>query len=301
MNSLSKKMLYSGVFILLLFASFFYGVLSVVNQNMPFRIIKYLNEQKNKIFSESESIKQGSWHIARNDLPNQGLTDEQREAFAKVTALPYLKGYNSAPDKKNVTVYDKEAAYNGLNLVISGHGTEAILTDMEGKVLHSWQKDFEDIWPGSSDPNLAELYKTFWRRARLFDNGDLLAIFRDYGLVKLDKNSDLLWAYEGRCHHDLFVAEDESIYVLSRQRRKNPRLQLESWGAKNLYLEDIIMILSPEGVEQKRINVVDCFLNSKYAPMLEHMKVRENILHANSIEMLDGTLVDKLPMFKTKS
>jgi len=297
-KSLSKKMLYFGVFILLLFASFSYGVLSVVNQNMPFRIIRYLNEQKNKIFSESEAIKQGSWHIARNDLPNQGLTDEQRESLAKVTALPYLKGYNSAPDAKNVTVYDKEAAYYGLNLVVSGHGTEAILIDMEGKVLHSWQKDFEDIWPGPSEPNLNELYKTFWRRAHLFDNGDLLAIFRDYGLVKLDKNSDLLWAYTGRCHHDLFVAEDENIYVLSRERRKNPRLQLESWGAKKPYLEDLIVILSPEGVERKRINVVDCFLNSEYAPMLEHIKVRENILHANSIEMLDGTLVDKLTMFE---
>ena len=32
--------------------------------------------------------------------------------------------------------------------------------------------------------------------------------------------------------------------------------------------------------------------------MLEHIKVRENILHANSIEMLDGTLVDKLTMFE---
>ena len=301
-KSLSKQMLYSGVFTLLLFASFSYGMFSVINQNMPFRIIRYLNEQKNKIFSESGSIKQeskqGAWHIARSDLPNQGLTDEQRESLAKVTALPYLKGYYSAPDKKNVTVYNKEAAYHGLNLVVSGHGTEAILMDMEGKVLHSWQKDFEDVWPSRSEPNLNELYKTFWRRAHLFDNGDLLVIFKDYGLVKLDKNSDLLWAYEGRCHHDLFVFEDENIYVLSRQRRKNPRLQLESWGAKNPYWEDLIVILNSEGIEQKRINVVDCFLNSEYAPMLEHIKVRGNILHANSIEMLDGKLVDKLPMFK---
>ncbi len=297
-NSLFKKVLLFFGFALLLSASFTYGVFSERNQTMPFRIVWYLIAQKDKIFSESQAIQQGSWHIARTDLPNQGLTDEQRESLAKVTALPYLKGYNSAPDKKNVTVYDKEAAYDGLNLVVSGHGTEAILTDMEGKVLHSWQKDFEDISPGSSDPNLAELYKTFWRRARLFDNGDLLAIFRDYGLVKLDKNSDLLWAYEGRCHHDLFVAENKNIYILSRQRRKNPRLQLESWGARNPYLEDLIVILNPEGVEQKRINVVDCFLNSEFAPMLEHMKVRENILHANAIEMLDGTLVDKFPMFE---
>ena len=295
---LAKKMVYSGGFILLLLASFFYGAFSVINETLPYRIVWSLNAQKNKVFPESEVIKKGSWRIARNGLPNQGLTDEQRESLAKITALPYLKGYNSAPEKTNVTVYDKEAAYNGLNLVVSGHGTEAILIDMEGKVLHSWQKNFEDIWPGPSAPNLNELYKTFWRRARLFDNGDLLAIFRDYGLVKLDKNSNLLWAYKSRCHHDLFVAEDQRIYVLSRERRNNPRLQLESWSAKNPYLEDLIVILNSEGVEQKRINVVDCFLNSEFAPILEHMKVMENILHANAIEMLDGTLVDKFPMFE---
>ena len=283
---------------MLLLASFLYGAFSVVHQTLPFRIVGYLNAQKNKMFPVAEGIKKGSWHIARSDLPNQGITDEQRESLAKVTALPYLKGYYSAPDKKNVTVYNKEAAYHGLNLVVSGHGTEAILIDMEGKVLHSWQKDFENIWPGPSAPNLDELYKTFWRRVRLFDNGDLLAIFRDYGLVKLDKNSNLLWAYKSRCHHDLFVAEDQRIYVLSRERRNNPRLQLESWSAKNPYLEDLIVILNSEGVEQKRINVVDCFLNSEFAPILEHMKVRENILHANAIEMLDGTLVDKFPMFE---
>lgn len=135
-NSLFKKVLLFFGFALLLSASFTYGVFSERNQTIPSRIVWYLNAQNNKIFPESEGIKKGSWGIARNDLPNQGLADEQRESLAKVTALPYLKGYNSAPHEKNVTVYDKEAAYNGLNLVVSGHGTEAILTDMEGKILH---------------------------------------------------------------------------------------------------------------------------------------------------------------------
>lgn len=285
------------VFTFLLFTSFSYGVFSVKRHNLPFRIVKYLNEQKNNIFSEPEPTKQGSWHLARNGTPNQGLTEEQRESLAKVAALPYLKGYNPAPDVKNVTVYDEDA-YDGLNLIVSGHGPEAILTDMEGKVHHSWRKKFKDVWPERSDSNLNELYKTFWRRVHLFNNGDLLAIFRDYGLIKLDKNSNLLWAYEGRCHHDLFVAEGGKIYVLSRERRKNPRLKLESWGARNPYLEDLIVILSPGGVEQRRVSVVDCFLNSEYAPMLEHMKVTENILHANTIESIDGTLVYRYPMFK---
>ena len=80
-KSLSRKTLYSGVFILLLLASFVYGVFSVINQTMPFRIVWYLNVQKNKIFSESEAIKQGAWHIARNDLPNQGLTEAQKESL----------------------------------------------------------------------------------------------------------------------------------------------------------------------------------------------------------------------------
>lgn len=287
---------FAAVFLLV---TFIYGVISGRRENLPFKIVRYLNEQKNEIFSsESDRITEGYWHVARNNIKNDGLTEEQKEALAKVTALPYLKGYNPAPDVKNVTVYDREATQDGFNLVISGHGPEASLIDMEGNVLHKWRKEFDQVWPDFRDDlDRNELYQTFWRRAHVYNNGDLLAIFRDFGLIKLDKNSELLWAYDGRCHHDLFVKDNGDIYVLSRQVGKNPRLKLQSWRADEPYWEDFIVVLNSRGVEKKKVSMLDCFLDSDYAPMLEHIKVTENILHTNAIMLIDAPLADKHPIF----
>jgi hypothetical protein len=131
----------------------------------------------------------------------------------------------------------------------------------------------------------------------LLDNGDLLAMFMNYGLVKLDAQSNLLWEYKGRVHHDLFEAPNGHIYVLSREFNEHGGLKLESWETKDVILEDFITILSPNGEEIRKISLVDCFLNSGYAPFLEHVKVPIDILHANTIRLLDDKNPNH-PIFK---
>src|SRR5205823_1508683 len=64
-----------------------------------------------------------------------------------------------------------------------------------------------------------------WNHCRLFPNGDLLALYNPndspygMGLVKLDKDSKLLWRRPGAFHHDFDVAEDGRIFALTRKQR----------------------------------------------------------------------------------
>ena len=67
----------------------------------------------------------GRWRKARH------LVDHL-DAFA---SLGYLSGYHKADLVCGVTVHNP-GAYPGLNFYTSGHGPEALLMDMEGKILH---------------------------------------------------------------------------------------------------------------------------------------------------------------------
>ena len=251
-NPFLKKLLLFFVFSFLILSSFTYGIISVRRQHLPYKIYLHLYEQKRKIFL-IELKRQGIWHTARNSRGDQELTEAQREAVAKMSALPYLKGYNTAPDVQNVTIYDKQSAYNGLNFVVSADAPKAFLMDMTGNVLHEWQIDFKDVWPKSYTIEVPEVYKSYWRRAYLREQGEVLVMFMNYGLVELDKDSNLLWSYKSRVHHDLFVAENGNIYVLSRELRKNDNLRLESLTLDGPVLEDFITILSPGGAGNKKV------------------------------------------------
>ncbi len=209
---------------------------------------------------------------------------------SKISSLPYLQGYKAAPKKVGVTRHDKETAYQGLNFYLSGHAPRAYLTDMEGNVVHEWGTDLKKSRPGG---------QIHWRRAHLFPNGDLLAFEGDgqgEGMVlrKLDKDSNPIWTYEGRCHHDLFVEEDGTIYVITKRKlTEHGKLKLEGpiW-------EDCITVLTPQGEEVRTISLLDCFLNSDYAYVLYYMARDGDPFHTNTIELFDGSLADKIPIFK---
>jgi len=181
---------------------------------------------------------------------------------------------------------------------VSGHAPEAMLMDMEGKILHTWRyKNAYEIWKHSpqNDPG-----GSFWRRAHLFENGDILAIYEGLGLIKLDKNSNLVWSYTSSRapHHDLEVLDNGTIYTLTRERKKIDRLC-------SVYVcEEYITILSAHGQLLKEYSLIDLIENSPYARMLINDSFVKaggfygHILHANTIEVFDGSLAQVSPLLK---
>jgi hypothetical protein len=234
----------------------------------------------------------GMWRPRRPVKGQEELTEEQREEMAKLAALGYLRGSKPAGEREGVTLHDPERAYQGLNLFTSGHGPEALLMDMEGEVLHSWKRDLWSVWPDWEEAR-GVTGAEHWACAHLFENGDLLAIFAGFGMIKIDKDSNLIWSYDGGSHHDLFVADDGSIYTLDREPRMIPRIH-----ETEPVMEDFITVLGPDGALLRRFSVLEAFERSQYAPVLSRMPPSRDILHSNSIEVLDGSLAHRSGAFR---
>jgi len=237
----------------------------------------------------------GRWRKSRTRFRKKPPTpkQDQDELIKQLESLGYVSGSRPAPELKGVTIYNKNLACNGLNLLVSGHKPEAVLMDMEGNELHKWSYDFWRVWPDFKPAKNQETHE-FWRRALVLENGDLLAIFDGIGLIKLDKDSNLLWAFRGKAHHDLFVCEDGKIYVLTRKAGINRK-----YNKRKPILEDFVTILSPNGSEIKHVSILKSLENSFYSPILKNMKKKKgDIFHTNTIEVLDGRLAHRSPAFR---
>jgi hypothetical protein len=168
---------------------------------------------------------------------------------------------------------------------------------MDGKILHRWQyKTAPEIWQGNLEGK--KVAGAYWRRAYVYPNGDLLAIYDNIGMIKLDKNSNLLWEFaDPSPHHDLDLGENGNIHVLTSKRTELPDL------AEGPVQEEFITILSPDGKVLHSYSLIDLILNSSFANLLNRKIIKTggfygHILHANSLEIFNGSLEHKSPLFK---
>jgi hypothetical protein len=207
-------------------------------------------------------------------------------------AIGYLSASREAPESSGVTVYDGERASPGLNFYTSGHSAGAVLMDMDGRTLHRWQHDFWSTWPDS--PIVRDHPGTqFWRRAYLYENGDVLGIHEGLGLVKLDRDSKVIWARANRAHHDLQVMPNGDIYVLSREARVLPTID-----EQEPVLEDFLLVLDPAAEEKRRVSLLSAFEGTRFAPLIRPVKRRTgDIFHTNTLTVLDGSAQTADPAF----
>lgn len=224
------------------------------------------------------------------------ITESKEEpALSKLYTLPYLSGYHRPPKEDGITQFKANLAYKGLNLYNSAHGPYAYLMDMNGQELHRWQFGFKNAFPDVKDIHVwynQKHWRHFWRKVHLFNNGDLLAIYEGNGIIKIDKHSNLIWATEGGFHHDLEIVGDK-IYALNRRLVTLPRI-----NKKDPTLEDLITVLDADGKIIKSISILELFENSEFAHLMEGMPPAGDIFHTNTLEILDGALAHKSPIFK---
>jgi len=298
-NRLKAALLYIAVALSVAF-NLFFAVSLALDVNVRKCLIKYKNMVLPIHIPSRPDNVSGRWRLARKEHSEQRLTPAQKKMIKELESVGYLAGSKPAPQVKNVTIYNAELAYNGLNLITSGHGPEAILTDMEGRELHKWSYDYSRIQPDYKAPRHSVNHQ-YWRRAYIFENGDILAIFEGLALIKLDKDSNLLWSHTKGAHHDLFVDEEGRIYVLTRKAAINPKYHKDE-----PLLEDFIVLLDPEGNELRRVSVLKSMENSHFARILANINwvtpgprnIRGDILHTNTIELLDGRLAHRSPAFR---
>jgi hypothetical protein len=245
----------------------------------------YFSEGETVAVDGVDSVPSGRWRRDPNSSPPAN-TPEQEQALRELAAIGYLSGSQLASSVGGVTRHDTERVSNGLNLVVSGHAPEAFLMDMAGETLHSWSCSIEEAWPKVDHDRYAEIHgerlDQFWRRAHVWDNGDLLAIFDGIGVIKLDKNSNILWSHENGAHHDVSEASDGRLFLLTRRAHVNA-----SYNDQQPILEDYVTVLSAEGELLKEVSVLAAFENSAYSDLLMRLRRQGDILHTNTIELIE--------------
>lgn len=222
----------------------------------------------------------GRWRKA--PAPARTADTAIQDEIEALEALGYLGGVTPAPDFTGVSVYKADDVWPGYNFYASGHAAGAVLMSMEGRVLHTWEKSFEEVWPERQATHNA---KAFWTRAHLYENGDVLAIYSGFGIARFDKDSNILWKSSNRAHHDLQMMEDGSFYTLTNEARIIPEL-----SEAQPVLEDFIVHMSPEGEELRSVSLYDCFKDSDYYELLTGLPTSElrDLFHTNSIERIDA-------------
>jgi hypothetical protein len=161
-------------------------------------------------------------------------------------------------------------ACNGYTLITTSESARAVLVDMEGRVVHQWKMPSVQPWakaftkrePVSGDP-------IKWERCHLYPNGDLLALCTagldtpyGYGLVKLDRDSKVLWGRSCNAHHDIALGEDGRIYVVTDKTDTPAPAEVDS--VPNKYTAEILTILSADGQIVETIPLLEAFLASPY-------------------------------------
>lgn len=204
--------------------------------------------------------------------------------------------------------WNKDLAYNGYTLISTGYLSFPYLVDMEGKVVFRWRVPVKKVWSGVTGcSNVFKVGVYFVNRARVFPNGDMLAQFSDWGapygcgMIKVDKDANILWVYEDLVHHDFAVDEKGNTFTATRKTLTDPVPGLEELPTPiNV---DYIVKLDPNGKEMSSFSLLEAFKDSPYEILLLHRDHGwgddiYDYFHTNSLDVLKPEIAAKFPQFK---
>ncbi|GAB3679101.1 arylsulfotransferase family protein [Salinisphaera aquimarina] len=263
---------FAAFFVACLFLAFIGGTFVVLAKVFPY---EYL----------SDAYKAGTALIAQDSVTDRYTqTDQWRDART---------------NDRGVTINDTDRAYNGYTLYTGGGSAYASLIDMQGNEVHRWSLPYSKLWDKTPDGRGARPDDLmYWRKAVMYPNGDLLAIYIaagdtpwGYGMVKLDADSNVIWKYHGATHHDLDIAPDGRVLALTHAFSDKTFSEFPNLAKP--FLEDYLVVLNGKtGEEERKIPLFDAFYNSRYQPWLTAIPgfATEDPLHTNSVQFIDPQL-----------
>lgn len=229
-------------------------------------------------------------------ISNYGLEFASLFFTEKYKKYPFV--WAGTKEKNTGVVFQRPSeTYQGYTL-IANNDTSASLIDMPGNVIHEWHKSFFEVWPQPKhvtpliDPVPQELI--YWQRVFLFPNGDLIAIYAGpfvpygSGVVKINAQSEIVWKADINAHHDLTVAGDGRIFILTHKY---------NYDNDRPRIDDYITILSPDGKVLKEISIYKAIKASPYYYLISDVPYGDYI-HTNNIELLTPDKAAGFPFLK---
>lgn len=229
--------------------------------------------------------------------PYVALAHSIREAYRIDEYNEKFRYQDLKPEAEGVTVNRLTESEAGYVLYTTTHDTVARLIDTDGKPVHEWKINYNDVWPDQEHllalKELGDQY-FFFRDFHVFPNGDIILNIHSMGItpwgagiVKLDKDSNVLWRHSGYVNNDFDVAADGKIYAIVHHIREEPYDKMPD--VQLPVLEDHILILNPDGSDVKEISIWKAFENSPFSDFFKQIEEGDDSgdpLHTNSIDIV---------------
>jgi Arylsulfotransferase (ASST) len=217
--------------------------------------------------------------------------------YSKLTAYDVYASdlwHPARSSERSVTAHDPARAQQGVTLYTSGHEAAAYLIAMDGEVLHQWRRPFSTVWDESARVRRPQPDShVYFRKAAVYPDGDLLVIYEGagdtpygYGMVKLDRNSEVIWRYLAHTHHDIDIGPDGRIYALTHELIDQPLDGFDNLAPPRL--DDFLVVLSPDGEELQKIPLIQAVAASDYPHLLHTVSsyAVADPLHANGVDLI---------------
>jgi len=212
---------------------------------------------------------------------------------AALATLPYILQAKDSNSASGVVVHRKGAPSPGLNFFFpwSWRPPRALLMDLDGKI----------VWQWSLAPFVAGKPHQWLENAVLLPDGSVLFSLKEFGVVKVDRDSRLIWEARLHVHHDLWPGDDGHLYTMIHDREVVPGIHPTAPVEM-----DAVAILSADGRLEKRIRVFDLLRGSPYDYLIPRLQRAElgtyagalDVFHMNHVEPLDGSLASRSPIYR---
>jgi Arylsulfotransferase (ASST) len=186
-------------------------------------------------------------------------------------------------------------------------GCLAWLMDRSGTIYHTWAIDPKVEW-GETLSGFPRPENINPVGAHVYGKGDLLVTFQgrntfpfSIGIAKFDKDGKLLWKHELNAHHWFDIGDDGLIYVAAHRLFDSP-LDLGTGDHRLIckedkIYEDFIIILDPDGRVLEEFSLLNVYIESGYAALLERSRAECDRLHLNDVRILRAKDVEAYPGF----
>ena len=214
--------------------------------------------------------------------------------------LPWY--YRRVKDRHPAPLPGNGEACEGLNLVVrmaAGELLSAEIIDMDGKKLHEWNIDWFEIWPDAEHVPHSWLPRsrpgTHVHGAVVMENGDLVFNFEHLGLVRLDRQGEVVWRLPYQTHHSVHRHDDGNLWVCGQKERTEPDPRFPHRVPP--FTEHTLLEVTPEGKILQEWSVPELLRKNGRGGLL-HLGSLENrftpvegdLLHLNDVEPFPSTL-----------
>ena len=187
------------------------------------------------------------------------------------------------------------------------YGCLAWVVDRDGRVVHSWETDLEELWrdvdhvKGSITP---EGFKVLG--VQLLPDGGLLAAYhtnRAYpeggGLARFDRDGELVWFNDLNIHHWFTLDDEGTIYAAGHDVVKTPIAIGDSRNTldcpKRRAQVDYVAVISAEGELLSRIGMTDLLLSNGYMGLIRTTMSHCDPYHLNFVQHIDAATAASVP------